>query len=475
MLLFMSSKPRKDFLIPLLTVLSDIVAIEAAFLFSYWMRFYSPLTTVAPVTLGFPPLDAYVAGSLVVIPLWLFLFNSRKMYSARRNVYFSDEFFAIVRLVTIGMLIVMAAAFFYRAFSYSRLVFALLGLSAVLLISLGRFAVMKFEQHWYARGKDIKDVIIVGTNATARRVHANILANPSLGYRILGYFSANGIGEMEQTHAQYLGPIEKVPAFIRERVVDIVLISLSYKNHPQLYELVRDCEGLNMEIMMVPDMLELMTTGVRIKELEGIPFIKIKGIPLTTWNSILKRGFDLVLSTLILVICSPLFAIIALMIKLDSKGTVFFRQERVGIDGRPFQLVKFRTMRIDAEKVTGPVWTRKDDPRRTRIGKLLRRFSLDELPQLINVLKGEMSIVGPRPERQYFVEQFKKEVPRYLDRHRVKTGMTGWAQVNGLRGNAPIEERTKYDVYYVENWSIVFDVKIILKTIRAVIFGRDAY
>ncbi|MEK6756920.1 MAG: undecaprenyl-phosphate glucose phosphotransferase [Bacteroidota bacterium] len=471
----MSSKPRKDFLIPLLTVLSDIVAIEAAFLFSYWMRFYSPLTTVAPVTLGFPPLDAYVAGSLVVIPLWLFLFNSRKMYSARRNVYFSDEFFAIVRLVTIGMLIVMAAAFFYRAFSYSRLVFALLGLSAVLLISLGRFAVMKFEQHWYARGKDIKDVIIVGTNATARRVHANILANPSLGYRILGYFSANGIGEMEQTHAQYLGPIEKVPAFIRERVVDIVLISLSYKNHPQLYELVRDCEGLNMEIMMVPDMLELMTTGVRIKELEGIPFIKIKGIPLTTWNIILKRGFDLVLSTLILVICSPLFAIIALMIKLDSKGTVFFRQERVGIDGRPFQLVKFRTMRIDAEKVTGPVWTRKDDPRRTRIGKLLRRFSLDELPQLINVLKGEMSIVGPRPERQYFVEQFKKEVPRYLDRHRVKTGMTGWAQVNGLRGNAPIEERTKYDVYYVENWSIVFDVKIILKTIRAVIFGRDAY
>lgn len=471
----MSSQSRKDFLIPLLTVLSDIAAIEAAFLFSYWLRFYSPLTTVAPVTLGFPPLDAYVAGSLVVIPLWLFLFNSRKMYSARRNVYFSDEFFAIVRLVIIGMLIVMAAAFFYRAFSYSRLVFGLLGFSGVLFISAGRFAVMKFEQHWYARGKDIKDVIIVGTNATARRVYAKIIANPSLGYRILGYFSANGIGEMDQTHAQYLGPIEKVPAFIRERVVDIVLISLSYKNHPQLYELVRDCEGLNTEIMMVPDMLELMTTGVRIKELEGIPFIKIKGIPLTTWNIILKRGFDLVLSTLILVICSPLFAVIAFMIKLDSKGTVFFRQERVGIDGRPFQLVKFRTMRIDAEKVTGPIWTRKDDPRRTRIGKFLRRFSLDELPQLINVLKGEMSIVGPRPERQYFVEQFKKEVPRYLDRHRVKTGMTGWAQVNGLRGNAPIEERTRYDVYYVENWSIVFDVKIILKTIRAVIFGRDAY
>jgi exopolysaccharide biosynthesis polyprenyl glycosylphosphotransferase len=280
---------------------------------------------------------------------------------------------------------------------------------------------------------------------------------------------------MELTYAHYLGPIEKVPHFVRERVVDIVLISLSYKNHPQLYELVRDCEGLNTEIMMVPDMLELMTTGVRIKELEGIPFIKIKGIPLTTWNIILKRSFDIVLSALILVICSPIFAIIALLIKLDSRDPVFFRQERVGLDGKSFQLMKFRTMRVDAEKETGPVWASKGDPRRTRVGSILRRFSLDELPQLINVLKGEMSIVGPRPERRHFVEQFKREVPRYLDRHRVKTGMTGWAQVNGLRGNAPIEERTKFDVYYVENWSIVFDLKIILKTIRAVIFGKGAY
>jgi exopolysaccharide biosynthesis polyprenyl glycosylphosphotransferase len=227
--------------------------------------------------------------------------------------------------------------------------------------------------------------------------------------------------------------------------------------------------------MMVPDMLELMTTGVRIKELEGIPFIKIKGIPLTTWNIILKRSFDIVLSALILVICSPIFAIIALLIKLDSRDPVFFRQERVGLDGKPFHLMKFRTMRVDAEKETGPVWASKGDPRRTRVGSILRRFSLDELPQLINVLKGEMSIVGPRPERRHFVEQFTREVPRYLDRHRVKTGMTGWAQVNGLRGNAPIEERTKFDVYYVENWSIVFDLKIILKTIRAVIFGKGAY
>ncbi|MBM4160132.1 MAG: undecaprenyl-phosphate glucose phosphotransferase [Ignavibacteria bacterium] len=469
------SHHRKDLLIPLLTVVSDIVAIEAAFLFSYWLRFYSPLTSVAPVTLGVPPLDAYVEGSLVVAPVWLFLFNSRKMYSARRSVYFSDEFFAIVRLVTIGMLIVMAAAFFYRAFSYSRLVFALLGFFAVLFISAGRLAVMKFEQYWYARGKDLKQVIIVGTNSTARRVYSNIVANPSLGYKVLGYFSVNGLGEMDLTHAPFLGRIEKVPEFIKEHVVDIVLVSLTYREHPQLYELVRDCEGLNTEIMMVPDMLELMTSGMRIKELEGIPFIRIKSVPLTTWNVILKRTFDLTFSSIVLFLCSPLFAVIALLIKLDSKGPLFYVQERVGLDGKPFQLIKFRTMKVDAEKETGPIWARKDDPRRTRIGKFLRRFSLDELPQLVNVLKGDMSVVGPRPERRHFVDQFKKEVPRYLDRHRVKTGMTGWAQVNGLRGNAPIEERTKYDVYYVENWSIVFDLKIVMKTLRAVVFGTDAY
>jgi len=257
--------------------------------------------------------------------------------------------------------------------------------------------------------------------------------------------------------------------------VDIVLVSLTYREHPQLYELVRDCEGLNTEIMMVPDMLELMTSGMRIKELEGIPFIRIKSVPLTTWNVILKRTFDLTFSSIVLFLCSPLFAVIALLIKLDSKGPLFYVQERVGLDGKPFQLIKFRTMKVDAEKETGPIWARKDDPRRTRIGKFLRRFSLDELPQLVNVLKGDMSVVGPRPERRHFVDQFKKEVPRYLDRHRVKTGMTGWAQVNGLRGNAPIEERTKYDVYYVENWSIVFDLKIVMKTLRAVVFGTDAY
>lgn len=471
----MASQKRNDLLIPLLTVLSDILAIEGAFLLSYWLRFFSPLTGLIPVTLGIPSLEAYITGSLAVIPAWLFLFQSRRMYRARRNLYFSDEFFTIVRVVFIGMLLVMSAAFFYRAFSYSRLVFAMLGFSAVVCLSIGRFLVMKFEHAWYRSGHDLKSVVIVGHDATAQRIARALSHNPSLGYNVIGFFSARKQAAGSLMEVDHLGTIGDVPEYCRHHAPDLVLISLSYQEHPQLFELVRACEGLNVEMMMVPDLLEIMTNQVRVQEIEGIPWIRIKTVPFSTWNLIAKRSFDLIVASVILVLTSPLFALLAILIRLDSKGRIFYSQERVGLDGKPFRIIKFRTMSEDAEKNTGPVWASKEDPRTTRIGRFLRRFSLDELPQLWNVVRGEMSLVGPRPEREHFVQQFRKEIPQYLDRHRVKTGMTGWAQVNGLRGNAPIEERTKYDVYYVENWSLVFDLKIILKTIRAVLFGKDAY
>ena len=471
----MSDKSRQDFLVPFLTVLSDAVAIEGSFLFSYWLRFYSPLTVYFEVTRGFPPLIEYIAGSLVVIPVWLFLFNRRGMHKARRNVYFSDEFFAIVRLVFIGMLVVMAGAFFYRTFSYSRLVFGLLGINAVVFISMGRYVVMKFEQWWYRTGHDVERVILVGTNSTAQRVYETISDNPGLGYVIEGYFSLNGAGQMQNTSAKFIGPVVDVPTYAADHATDIILVALDSKDHPVLFDLVRRCEGLNTEIMMVPDLLEMMTSQVRIKDVEGIPFIRIKTTPMSAWNQILKRTFDLVVAFVVLILVSPVFLLLAALVKLTSPGPVLYLQERVGLDGNPFQVMKFRSMKIGAETTTGPIWAKKADPRTTGLGRFMRRFSLDELPQLFNVLKGEMSLVGPRPERPHFVEQFKKDVPKYLDRHRVKTGMTGWAQVNGLRGaDATIEERTKFDVYYVENWSLVFDLKIILKTIRAVLFGKDA-
>jgi exopolysaccharide biosynthesis polyprenyl glycosylphosphotransferase len=262
---------------------------------------------------------------------------------------------------------------------------------------------------------------------------------------------------------------------VQREKIDMVVATLAEHETSQLVPLLKMSEGLNVEFLLVPDLIEMMTSRVRLQEIDGLPLLRIKQVPLAGWNGVLKRAFDIFFALVGLIILSPLFLLITITIYFEAKGSIFYKQKRVGLDGHEFDLIKFRSMREDAEKKTGPVWARPGDPRVTRVGRLLRRFSLDELPQLWNVLKGEMSLVGPRPERPFFIEQFRDEIPRYLDRHRVKSGMTGWAQVNGLRGQAPIEERTKYDIYYIENWSLAFDVKIILKTIRAVAFGKDSY
>jgi exopolysaccharide biosynthesis polyprenyl glycosylphosphotransferase len=242
-----------------------------------------------------------------------------------------------------------------------------------------------------------------------------------------------------------------------------------------MMEIILSCEDLRVEFQIVPDMFEIMATRVKVLSLDGIPLISLGRTPLEGWNRLLKMGMDIAISSIGLVILSPLLAVLAILIKLDSKGPVFFRQERLGRDGRRFIQYKFRSMVENAEEKTGPVFATEDDSRRTKMGAFLRKNNLDELPQLFNVLKGEMSLVGPRPERQFFVDKFKEGIPRYFLRHKVKSGLTGWAQVNGLRGDTSIEERTKYDLFYMENWSLSFDIKIILLTLKDWISPRNAY
>ncbi len=471
------NKPRRnDILIPFLTIFLDVVAFESAFLLSYWLRFYSPLTGYFEITLGVPPIRSYVTASCVFIPVFLLVFQSRKLYGSRRNIHLSDEFFALVRLITIGMMIMMSATFFYREVSFSRGVFILLWITSITMITAGRLLVIRFERWLYRRRKELKSVVIVGNNKTAEQIFFLFTHNLALGYEVLGYYAESAADSSSRlAQGRYLGTISALSGDILPLRIQSAIVALAHNEQENLIELLRDTEGKNIEFMMVPDMLELMTSRIRIQEIEGIPFITLKDIPMSTWNRILKRSFDVLFTLCALSIALPVMALISVLIKLTSRGPVFYIQERIGLDGNSFPLIKFRSMRIDAEKSTGPVWNTKDDSRTTVIGKILRRTSLDELPQLFNVLSGQMSIVGPRPERPFFVEQFKSNVPKYLERHRVKTGMTGWAQVNGLRGDVPIEDRTKYDIYYVENWSLVFDIKIILKTIRAVIFARDAY
>jgi exopolysaccharide biosynthesis polyprenyl glycosylphosphotransferase len=472
------NKSRKgDFLIPFLTVLSDAVAIEFAFLFSYWLRFQSPLVSILGVKeVGGPPFSGYLFGSFFIAFVWMLLFHARSMYGVRRSVTLSDELVNIAKVVSWGMLIVMSAAFFYREFSYSRIVFGFLWGTSIIFTFVGRAAIHALERRYYRKGRHLKHAIIVGNDRLANQVYAELNRHSSFGFNILGYFAdAPAQEELKLARANHLGGVAHASQFIRDNNLELVFIALRSKEHHLLFELISDCEGVNVEFMMVPDVLDVLTSNVTVQELQGIPFLTIKTIPFTTWGRITKRTFDVLVSAALLIGLSPLWLTIVALVKLTSRGPVFYKQKRLGMDGREFSMYKFRSMQVGAEEQTGPVWTSKDDPRRTPLGVFLRKTSLDELPQLFNVLRGDMSLVGPRPERKYFVEQFQHLVPKYLDRHRVKTGMTGWAQVNGFRGDTSLEERIKYDLYYIENWSLAFDVRILLRTLRAALSLREVH
>ena len=262
---------------------------------------------------------------------------------------------------------------------------------------------------------------------------------------------------------------------IREHNVDQVIIGLPEASHDQLLDIISQCDSQHVTIRVFPDLFQIMASPVTIDDLNGVPLLTIRDVALRGWRLALKRGMDLLISGIGLVFISPLMLLIAFLVKLDSPGPVFYAQERVGLDAKPFPVIKFRSMRVDAEEKTGPVWATKDDPRRTRLGTFLRKYSLDELPNLFNVLLGHMSLVGPRPERPMFVDQFKQTVPHYMDRHKEKAGMTGWAQVNGMRGDTSILERTKYDLWYIENWSLLLDIKILVLQIFRLFRDENAY
>jgi len=374
------------------------------------------------------------------------------------------------------MLLVLSAAFFYREFSYSRVVVILLFVLAIVFVFLGRALVHVIERRWHRRGIHLQDAIIIGTEDPAGTLHERLHMHPSFGFRIAGYFgneppSATGpLGK-----ATRLGSLADAPGYIARMGVDLAFIAIRPGDHPALVDVITRCEGLNITFMMAPDVLEIMTSRVTMHELEGIPLLRIKSVPFTAWGRITKRAFDLVLAGAASVVAVPLGAVIALLVRLDSPGPVFFKQKRVGLDGREFTMLKFRSMQQGAEAKDQEAGLGvAHDPRRTRLGRVLRATSLDELPQLLNVLLGDMSLVGPRPERTRFVEQFSESVPKYLDRHRVKAGITGWAQVNGLRGDTSIDERIRYDLFYIEHWSLAFDIKILLRTLRAAISTHES-
>ncbi len=467
----MKSRPAR------LAAEATLVAIDAALVWvslaaAYWIRFISGRLS-APK--GTPPFEDYLPGTLVACALFFLAFRAHDLHRPRRALSAIDEAATVLRAVLVGSLLTMAAAFLYRGVSYSRFYFVIFWGVASVLLPAGRLVFRIAQRALHERGVGLARIAIVGTGEMGSLVARRIAAHPALGYEVVGFVAAaegDSADPAGPPPAPTLGFLADIAAIVERESLDRILVALPLSEHHRMLDVVAACDRLPVEILFVPDLLEIMTQKVRVSEIDGMPLLAIRAYPLEAWNRVVKRAFDIALLATLLVLFAPLSAAAAVLARLDSPGPSLFRQRRIGRDGREFTILKFRTMPVNAESATGPVISDADDPRATRLGRLLRRACIDELPQLWNVLVGEMSLVGPRPERPVFVDQFDREVPRYFARHRVKSGVTGWAQVNGLRGTTSIEERTKYDVFYVENWSLFFDLKILFLTARQVLFAN---
>src|SRR5205823_9192390 len=404
-------------------VVSDLIMLRLAFVLAYHLRVLSDTRPDQPPD---PP-STYDDLALLCVLVIVVVFAIRRLYIPRRGFGRVDLLYQVAAAVGIGWLAALSVTFFaYRALEPPRLMLVYWALLSIGLTWLARVVLDALLREAHRRGQDLERVLIVGDGEQAQLVEAKIRAAPELGYRIVGFV---GNGSHNPRVEPVLGHLRDVPAIVRQQAIGEVVIAWAGISHPDLVDLIAGCTQQHVDIKIFPDIFELMAREVETSELTGLPLMRVRDVTLRGWMRFLKRALDVAVSWTMLVGLSWWFLLMALLVKLTSpRGPVLYVQERVGLDGKPFHMLKFRSMRPDAEAASGPVWAVPNDPRRTRLGQFIRRFSLDEFPQLINVLIGEMSLVGPRPERPEFVAQFSNHVPRYRERHMEKAGMTGWAQ-----------------------------------------------
>jgi Undecaprenyl-phosphate glucose phosphotransferase len=447
---------------------TDIGLIAGCWVAAYGLRFH--VLGVDEV----PPFRDYALQLVPILLVWGVAYKAFDLYRPHRLGSYVSEWLDIAKASTLGVLVlVFIMTFAFRSYEYSRLVIGLFWISSIVTASLARGVFREILRYARRRGYNQRYAVVVGSGEPATEVLRILRRRPDTGIRVLGLLSDKR--EAREVGARWLGGIEEIRSVLQAHVVDMVILALPHSEYPRLTTVLNEIGDEPVAIHLVPDLFSLASLRGGVEEFESVPFIHLRESPLFGWNRVLKRAFDVGLGALALLLALPAMVAIAAAIRLTSGGPVLYRQERMGLDGRRFRMLKFRTMRPDAEAVTGPRWAVPDDPRRTGLGGFLRRWSLDELPQLVNVLRGEMSLVGPRPERPGFVEEFRQRVPGYMLRHKVKAGITGWAQVNGWRGNTSIEKRIEYDLYYIERWSLAFDLKILLQTLWLGFRNRNAY
>jgi len=457
-----------------LVLLLDWITLSCSWILAYLLRFY--YLPVIPVSKGIPPFITYLTLLVIMLPLWYIVFKAFGLYRPRRISSKIAEGMNIATATSIAIVILVTLTFFVRQYEFSRLTFLYFWINCVIFLSIERILFRELLRFIRKRGYNLRHALIVGTGSLGQDVTDRVHGHPELGIKIRGFLSEDNsqIGN-ELKGFKVLDTFENIRSVVMNQKIDMVLITLPLSAHEKLKDILNDIGDEMVSIMLIPDLLELATLRGGIGEFEGMPVISLRDTPLYGWNIVVKRVTDFVLSITILLAVSPLMLVISFLVKVTSRGPVFYSQERMGLDGKIFSMLKFRTMEIQAEKETGPVWAAKNDSRRTSIGTFLRKTSMDELPQFFNVLKGDMSIVGPRPEREFFIQQFRDKVPKYMLRHKMKAGITGWAQISGWRGNTSLEKRIECDLYYIENWSLRLDLAIMWLTIWRGLVNKHAY
>jgi exopolysaccharide biosynthesis polyprenyl glycosylphosphotransferase len=465
----MRKKDSLDLLAGVLAVLGDAIAVFGGFLLSTWFRFDSgwlPLRHERPD----PLYPLYLLGIGVATLCFLLVFRSLGLYTRPQTGRFTTKIPRLVKAVFVGVLMTAVLAFSVQNDAdFSRLVIGIAFFAIMAFVLLERYILFRIEWNVARHTDRMNHVLVLGTDSVAARLRRTFRREPMLRLKIIGFMRvADDAPDPDIPRDRLVGELTGLADFVKAHKVDRIVLTNSRIPHEAIVEIILLCERHLIVFNMVPDLFRVLTGTMDVQSIDDIPLLGVSQWPLDQlFNRALKRAEDVVGAAFGLVVASPVMAAAALLVKLTSKGPVLFSQERCGRNGSSFCLYKLRTMRTDAESATGPVFASRDDPRVTRVGAFLRRHNLDELPQLWNVLRGDMSLVGPRPERPHFVEQFKTDIGRYMWRHVSRPGMTGWAQVNGLRGNTSIEERIKYDLYYLENWSLAFDFKILLRTVFA--------
>ncbi|NKB87953.1 MAG: undecaprenyl-phosphate glucose phosphotransferase [Acidobacteria bacterium] len=476
---------------------SDIVAIALAFSLAYWLRFTAqyPVPVIETRAEDVPTFAVYARSvllpALVVLPLGL---ASAGLYRVRRVYARIETYIHLAAALSFGTLAVAAIVSLVvrpeqlvpvavaggvetvrvTTWTLSRWFLLFFYLGTTVLMLTGRVAIQKTLDRARRSGRNLKQILIAGDGPLAQVVIDRMRMHEEFGFRMAGMLTSSGTGESYRG-VDIAGSLADAKQLVRERSIDQIYVALPLSAHEEILQLLRDVSHEVVDIKVVPDLLQYITLGAGVEDLDGVPIVNLSRIPMEGLPAFTKRAIDILAAGSALLLFAPLFPLIAAAVKLTSKGPVLFRQERMGLDGRSFNLLKFRSMVMDAEVATGPVWASEQDSRCTPIGAALRKLSLDELPQFWNIIRGDMSLVGPRPERPFFVDEFREQIPHYMHRHRVRAGLTGWAQVHGWRGNTSLNKRIEYDLYYIENWSLALDIKILWMTVTNGMVHEHAY